>query len=103
MEEAEATDMAADVAAMFRQEEIEAAADEAAVSSHKEIVEEAVLGEDSSSDEEETEEGKGSAEEVAKGTKKSRKVDFNGEKIKAARSDDHDKGGAADEDESDED
>ena len=37
---------------------------------------------------------KGSAEEVAKENKKSRKVDFNGEKNKAARGDSNDKGGA---------
>ena len=72
-------------------------------SSYKEIDEEAESGEDSSSDEEEPEKGKGSAEKEANKSNKSRNVDFDGEKIKAARRDGHDKGGAVVEDESDED
>ena len=60
-------------------------------------------GEDNSSDDDELEKGKGSAEREAKETNKSRKVDLNGEKIKAARGDGNEKGGAAEEDGSDED
>ena len=60
-------------------------------------------GEDSSSDDEEPEMGKESDGKKAKKDKKSRKVDFDGEKIKAARRDGHDKGGAVVENESDED
>ena len=46
------------------------------------------------SDGEELEEGKGSAKEAAEEPKKSRKVDFNREKVKAVRGKDNDKGGA---------
>ena len=100
VEEAEAADVAADVAAEFRQEELAMAAAEMAVSStNKEIDEEAESGDGSSNENEELGKGQESAEKEVKKPKQSRKGGIDGpasEKIKlnAARRDGRAKGRA---------